>query len=239
MIVLGIDTATDRLSVAVGEPGGVVVGRTAMGARRHTSLLVALLEESLGELGASLDQVAAIAVSDGPGSFTGLRVAAAWAKGMARARGLPVWTASTLLVRAAPHARPGETVFGVGTALRGELYLAGYRIGERRIEVILAPTVLAAETGPPAALAADCVVGDSDQAALGRWRWAGAPRLVGAPAGLPNAASLIGLIGRPGGAIPIHDVAGWEPTYGRLAEAQVKWERAHGRSLADPSGHGR
>ena len=64
---------------------------------------------------------------DGPGSFTGLRVGAAVAKALVQARGLPLWTAPSLLVRAAGVARDGRTVLAVADALRGELYAAAYR----------------------------------------------------------------------------------------------------------------
>jgi tRNA threonylcarbamoyladenosine biosynthesis protein TsaB len=215
------------------------VVRFAEGARRHTSLLVGLTDQALGALGATLDQVEAIAVSDGPGSFTGLRVAAAWAKGLVRARSLAFWTASTLLVRARPHARQGEAVLGVGTALRGELYLAGYRFEGTRIATLLRPQVLAVGAEPPGAVPVDVVVADLDAVAVARWRWPGAPRIVGAPDGLPNAAALIALIGLPGGATRVDDPAGWEPWYGRLAEAQVRWEQAHGHPLLDSTGDGR
>jgi len=239
VIVVAVDTATDRLSVAAGEPGGRVAVRAADGARRHTSLLVPFADQALGELGATLDEVEAIAISDGPGSFTGLRVAAAWAKGLARARNLALWTASTLLVRAWPHARPGETVVGVGTAHRGEVYVAGYRFEETAVVTVVPPRVVPAAADLPASLAADVVVGDLDGAALGRWRWPGSPRLIGAPDGLPDAADLIALIGLPGAAHRVEAPAIWEPTYGRLAEAQVKWEQAHGQPLFDSIGDGR
>ena len=238
MIVVAVDTATNRLSVAAGERGGggKVAVRLAEGARRHTSLLVGFVDQALGELGVTLGQVEAIAVSDGPGSFTGLRVAAAWAKGLIRARGLTLWTASTLLVRAWPHARPGETAFGVGTALRGEVYLGGYQFDGSRIETLVAPLVLPIGAVPPGLVEPDLVVTDFEESAMGRWRWPGTPRIIGAPAGLPNAVALIELLGVPGGALRVDDPAGWEPRYGRLAEAQVRWEQAHGQSLLDSTG---
>jgi tRNA threonylcarbamoyladenosine biosynthesis protein TsaB len=60
--------------------------------------------------------------------------------------------------------------------------------------------------------------------------------IVRAPGSLPHAAALLGLIGVPGGAARVASLDAWEPGYGRLAEAQVRWEAAHGRALSDPSG---
>jgi tRNA threonylcarbamoyladenosine biosynthesis protein TsaB len=251
MIVVAIDSATDRLSVAAGalpsgpgpsanaartHPGVDRAVRTATGARRHTAVMLGLVEESLSELGISLREVEGIALSDGPGSFTGLRVAAAWAKGVIRARGVSLWTASTLLVRVYPHARAGEFAFGVGTALRGEIYLAGYQFGEggTAVRVTVPPTVLRAGADPPAH-PADLVVGGLDPAVARTWSWAGSPRVIGPPEGLPNASALLDLMAA-GSATRIDDPAGWEPGYGRPAEAQVKWERSHGQPLFDPAG---
>lgn len=229
MIVAAVDTASDRLSVAVGEPGGRTAVRDLAGARQHTGQLIALVDQALGELGASLAEVGALAISDGPGSFTGLRVAAAWAKGLARARGLPLWTASTLLVRAHPHLAPGKMVAAAGSAQRGDLYVAVYRANPTgAIETVVTPAVFAAGMDPATIGAPDLVVADLDPATLTAWPW---PLEVPVLRGSPNAGDLIALIGRAGGASEIQDVPWWEPDYGRLAEAQVKWERAHGRPL--------
>jgi hypothetical protein len=56
------------------------------------------------------------------------------------------------------------------------------------------------------------------------------------PQGAPSARQLIGLIGKQGGAREITDVEEWEPLYGRPAEAQARWETAHGRPLPDSVG---
>jgi tRNA threonylcarbamoyladenosine biosynthesis protein TsaB len=59
--------------------------------------------------------------------------------------------------------------------------------------------------------------------------------LVRGTASLPNAATLLALLGVPGGAEQIKDLANWEPSYGRPAEAQVRWEATHGRTLSHSS----
>lgn len=235
MIVLAVDAATDRLAVAAGTPGGITAERTAEGARRHAGLLVDFADLVLDELGVGLDQVDALAVSDGPGSFTGLRVAAAWAKGVARARDLPVWVASSLMVRARAAAQHGLVVVGAGSAMRGEWYLGGYRFRDEGVDTLFEPSVVG-PTAPPPNLGADVdvVVGDSVAAAVARRLGAG--RVIEPPAGLPRAADLIALVGVPGGAWRPPDLSQWEPVYGRLAEAQAKWESEHGRALPDPAG---
>jgi len=235
MITLGLDTTTDRLSVAAGAPDGRRAQREATGARRHAALLVPLALEALGDLGAGLDQVGAVAMSDGPGSFTGLRVAAAWAKAFTHARGIPLLAASTLLVRAMNAAATG-VVLGLGTALRGELYVGAYRFEpDGSIATVLRPNVLQPGAPLPGGIVPEVIVADVDATRLGAWPWAERATIVAGEDGFPRARCLIDLVDVRGGAVRIDDVAGWEPEYGRPAEAQARWERAHGRSLDDPA----
>jgi len=238
--LLAIDAASARLSVAVRGPAGRVAERELLGARRHAARLGPLVVEALTEVETDLDQLTGIVVSDGPGSFTGLRVAAAFAKGLARTRGLPLWTASTLLVRAAgaPGVHDGRVVAGVGSALRGEVYLGVYRVTTSAIETLLAPTVVRPGTALVDVPRPALVVADLEPAALDPFPWAETALRVGPPAGLPSARVLLELVQVPGGAGIIDVPAGWEPVYGRPAEAQAKWEREHGRPLVVPSRDG-
>ncbi len=234
MIALAIETSTDRLSVAA-SAAGAIAERTAVGARRHAGWLVPLVLETLGDLGLVLGQVTDLALSDGPGSFTGLRVGAAWAKGVCRGREIRVWTASTLLVRAVVADGAG-VVAGLGSALRGEFYGAVYRLnGSASIETLLQPTVVSPVSGFGPHLVLDAVVSDLPAERRAELDWAAPARMIGAPAGAPTARALLGLVGRPGGARRLEDLAGWEPDYGRPAEAQARWEKANGRLLADPA----
>ena len=236
---LAIETATDRASVALGTSGADAMQRELAGARRHAAGLLPLIQELLREAGVTLDAVSGLALSDGPGSFTGLRVGAAVAKALVQARGLPLWTAPSLLVRAGGVARPGQTVLALADALRGDVYAAAYRFGTPSIEEVLAPSV-----HRPAELAAgrlrpDVLVGQVPEAAAGVLEaWAGT-RIVGPPPGAPHARTLLDLLDRPGGAGRIEAVQGWEPHYGRPAEAQARWETAHGRPLPDSIGSSR
>lgn len=237
--LLAIDAASSRLSVAVRAASGAVVERELVGARRHGGALAPLVRDALADAAVELGTLGGIAVSDGPGSFTGLRVAAAFAQGLARTARLPLWTASTLMVRAvgarALGGSPAEVVAGLGSALRGELYVGVYRFGAAGLETRLAPRVLGAGAPLPIEDRIDAVAGDLDEEDLDRWAWTRSARRIVPPAGWPRARLLIELVGVPGGARRIAEPAGWEPTYGRPAEAQAKWERAHGRPLVVPS----
>ncbi|MHB1328146.1 MAG: hypothetical protein ACYC2K_08090, partial [Gemmatimonadales bacterium] len=149
-------------------------------------------------------------------------------------RSLPFWVASTLLVRAARQGVPGAQIVGVGSALRGEVYAAGYRFSDDGIETLFAPTVATPGQGHLAGLTADLLVGDLTEPEMRAWGLA--RQVVAGAEGQPDARTLIDLIGVRGGARLIETPSEWEPDYGRPAEAQAKWERTHGRPLSDPTG---
>ncbi|HUF35245.1 MAG TPA: tRNA (adenosine(37)-N6)-threonylcarbamoyltransferase complex dimerization subunit type 1 TsaB [Gemmatimonadales bacterium] len=233
---LALDTATDRASVALGTGPGDVIEEEVAGARRHAAALIPMVACLLARRGLGLEAVTGLALADGPGSFTGLRVGASLAKALAAARGLPLWTAPSLLVRAAGVAVDGALVLAVADALRGDVYAGLYRFHPGRVDTVLPavvrrPEALAAEAPVP-----DILVGDApDPVVHGLEAWAGR-RMLRPPEGAPHARTLIALTGMAGGAARIEAVEGWQPEYGRPAEAQARWETAHGRPLPDSSG---
>jgi tRNA threonylcarbamoyladenosine biosynthesis protein TsaB len=234
MIGLALETATDRLSVALGRPDAPLLERHLEGARRHAAALLPLLEWLLAEGGIGLASVDTLALADGPGSFTGLRVGAATVKALARSRpGVEVWTASTLMVRAAGVAPShGARVLVVTSALRGELYAASYRLDLPRVVATLTPPAIATPESLHGA-APDLVVADAPDKIVDRLADQFTVPVVRGPASLPSAAALLSLIGVEGGAAQVRELDNWEPTYGRPAEAQARWEAVHGRALSD------
>lgn len=237
MISLALDTTTDRLTVALGRPGEPVLERKLDGARQHAAALLPLIEALLGDAGIGLAEVERIAMADGPGGFTGLRVGAALVKALARTRpGLEVWTASTLMVRAAGVAPPGGAkVLVVTSALRGELYAAVYRMAlPLRVGTEMAPAIATVESLHR--VAPDLVVADAPERLVERLANQFGVPLVRGGASLPQAGRLLTLLDVEGAAVRIEKLDDWEPHYGRPAEAQARWEAAHGRALPDPAG---
>jgi tRNA threonylcarbamoyladenosine biosynthesis protein TsaB len=233
---LAIDTASDRASLAVGVRGVAPLEQDISGARRHAAAILPTVQDLLGQAGASLADLQGLAVSDGPGSFTGLRVGASAAKALALARNLELWTAPSLMARAAGVARPGELVLAVSNALRGEVYAAAYRFFPDRIDTELVPSVQRPEELAAGGLEPALVVGEAPAPILAILeRWCGRP-VVGPPEGAPHAARLFDLIGLSGGARRVQNVREWEPVYGRPAEAQARWESVHGRPFPDSVG---
>ena len=236
---LALETATDRASVAVGRSEAQAVEMNVSGARRHAASILVLIKTALTKAGATLDDLTAVVVADGPGSFTGLRVGAAVAKALVHARGLRLWTAPSLLVRAAGSGSLDTTIVAVSDALRGDIYAAAYRFGAGGIATLLPPTVSRPEDLESRLPQPTQIVGDVPPAARQALeRWSGRA-VVTSPLGAPEATRLLGLVGRPGGAREITDTAEWEPEYGRPAEAQARWEMTHGRSLPNSAGSSR
>ena len=94
--ILAIDTATTRVVVATGAPGGQVDGITTWAAGyRHGETLLATIGRFLGEQNIRRSRLTGIVVGTGPGAFTGLRVGLATAKGLAHGLGLPIVGVST------------------------------------------------------------------------------------------------------------------------------------------------
>lgn len=236
MIRLAFETATDRATVALGERTADAIEREIHGARRHAAGLIPAVAELLTEAGRTLDQVAGLVLSDGPGSFTGLRVGGAVAKALARTRGWPVWTAPSLMVRAAGVAEAGQTVLAASDALRGEVYAAAYRFSADGIAAVMLPSVYRPEDLVAGTVRPDRMVADVPAPVAGLLERTFGVELLSGERAVPRARVLLDLAGRPGGARRIETIESWEPVYGRPAEAQARWESAHGRPLPGTSG---
>jgi tRNA threonylcarbamoyladenosine biosynthesis protein TsaB len=233
---LAMDTATDRASVALGVQGGTVLEENITGARRHAAVLLPVIQALLQRAGVSVFALEGIVVSDGPGSFTGLRVGASVAKALVHARGVPLWTAPSLLVRAAGAPAVDGVVLSISNALRGEVYAAGYRFLCDRIVTELSPSVRRPSELMAGDLRPTLIIGEAPpevMSALGGWT---RQPVIGPPESSPRAARLLDLVGRAGGATRVEAAHDWEPVYGRPAEAQARWEIAHGRPLPDSVG---
>jgi len=224
---LAIDTATDIASVAVGTGATVLAGAHAQGARRHAAEILRLVDFVLTRAAARLADLDGIVLGDGPGSFTGLRIGWATAKGLAREKGLEVRAVPSLLAAAAGAAvRLGAVpIAACFDALRGQVYGAVYVIHADRVETLVAPAVVTVtELARLTPVQPQLVVGDG---------------AVAAPVPLDQlplaATTLLALVERAGAARLIDDLATAEPVYGRPAEAQARWEARHGRPLPDPS----
>jgi tRNA threonylcarbamoyladenosine biosynthesis protein TsaB len=218
VITLVLEASTYAGSAAVIDGARVVAERgVAMRGREHEALMPAVAAV-LAEANVSPGSIERVVCGAGPGSFTSLRIAGAIAKGLALAAACPLVPVSSLALVVAsrePFA-PGRYLAAID-ALRGEHYVALFEVGVDGNLRALGPElrVSSADVLERAA--------EHDAIAVGPGREGAAH--VDPRAGA--AARLADLLDTS----PAADLAGWEPAYGRLAEAQVKWEAAHGRSL--------
>ena len=218
MITLAIEASTYAGSAALLDGTRVIAERSvAMRGREHEALMPAVAE-LLDACDVVPGELARVVCGAGPGSFTSLRIAGAIAKGIALAAACPLVPVSSLaLVVASRDPFEAGRYLAAIDALRGEHYVALFAVTTEGMLRALGPE-RRVPSGELLELAAS-----HDAAPLG-------PEREGAAHVAPRAASaarLADLID----ATPAADLAGWEPAYGRLAEAQVKWEAAHGRSL--------
>jgi tRNA threonylcarbamoyladenosine biosynthesis protein TsaB len=141
-LILSIETATRICAAALVHRGAVVAERHEEGRAIHAGCLPTLVEEVLG--GRRPEELEAIAISIGPGSFTGLRIGLSFAKGLSYACSVPIVAVPTLEAIATKAVRSGavrggDTVVPVLDARRDEVY---YQLFRARAEGV-------ASGGPP------------------------------------------------------------------------------------------
>ena len=131
MIVLALDTALDACSVAVLDREQVLARRVEPMARGHQERLAPLVAEAMGEAGVAFAALERVAVTVGPGSFTGLRVGLAFAKALALALDIPCVGVGTLeaLIASRPEAGAAQRAAAVLDARRGHVYLQAFAQG--------------------------------------------------------------------------------------------------------------
>ena len=152
MKLLALDTASAQCSAALLQDGQVLV-RCQATARDHASLILPMIDELLVQAGLSLSQIDGIAFGRGPGSFTGVRIAAAVTQGLAAGADLPVLPVSDLRAlaaqarRLAPADATGGWILACMDARMGEVYWGVFDDAEglppgRFEEAVMAPGLL-------------------------------------------------------------------------------------------------
>jgi tRNA threonylcarbamoyladenosine biosynthesis protein TsaB len=141
MIVLALDTANGACSAAVLKDGAVLASLSEPMTRGHQERLAPLVRETMSEAGVAFSDLDRIGVTVGPGSFTGLRVGLAFAKGLGLALGAPCIGVGSLEALAASEAASGLTAAAID-AKRGQVYLQVFEGGF----AVMAPDVLPLET---------------------------------------------------------------------------------------------
>ena len=137
-MLLAFDTSSAVGSVAVGREGVVLAHAELEQQRKHASALVPAVGAVLLEAGIDKSELDGIIVGEGPGSFTGVRVAAATAKGMAHALGLPLFPVSSLAATAL-SVRGCGVRYVLFDARKQRVYGACYSVRKLGVETLVFP----------------------------------------------------------------------------------------------------
>ena len=135
MRILAIDTATEACSAALWNDG-TLSAHFEICPREHTQRILPLVQEVLTESGTTLSELDALAFGRGPGSFTGVRIGVAAAKGFAWGREIPCYGVSTLEAMARSAACLGGVICCCMDARRAQVYNAVFeRCGETLVRL--------------------------------------------------------------------------------------------------------
>lgn len=218
-LLLAFDTSGAIGSVGVARGGELLVEKSLESRREHAAALVPAIEAVLAEASVGLGELEGVAVGEGPGSFTGVRVAAATAKGLVHGLGLPLWAVSSLAAAALNVPEP-PIQYVLFDARSERVYGACYGIGSAGVEVLVEPhagtvrDVLAGDVPPGAVFSGD-----------GAERHRKAIEAVGfevarPPAGRATARGIVRFLARRGAEAPVAAPATWEPHYVRASLAR-------------------
>jgi tRNA threonylcarbamoyladenosine biosynthesis protein TsaB len=218
MITLAIDASTYAGDVAVLD-GFEVVGEEGVAMKgAESERLMPAVVAALERAGVRVADIGRVVCGAGPGSFTSLRIAGGIAKGIATGRGCPLYAVPSMaLLVGGANLRPGRYLAATD-ALRSEFYVGLYDVAPdaQVVEIERARLVPTEEVERLAAeLGAKIVSPSAFDASV---------------KASPHARGVARVEEMLNAAGPV-DVGRWEPSYGRLAEAQVRWETAHGKPL--------
>jgi tRNA threonylcarbamoyladenosine biosynthesis protein TsaB len=128
-LLLALDTSTSTASLAVFDGQRVVSETTWLAGREHSTRLLVEIEFALERVGKTPQALSGLVVAQGPGSFTGVRVALSVAKGMAAGLSIPLWGVNSLEVLAAAAGEVDLPVRAVLEAGRGRYATALFERG--------------------------------------------------------------------------------------------------------------
>lgn len=150
MLILGLESSTAQVGCAVGGHEGVLASSHSARGKRHAENLTPAIAFVCEQARVELADISCVAVDNGPGLFTGLRVGVASGKAIAQALRVPMIAVSSLDLLAFPLRYTDRRIAAVIDARRGEVFWAFYRQSPGGVQRLSEPTV-----GSPDDLAAD------------------------------------------------------------------------------------
>jgi tRNA threonylcarbamoyladenosine biosynthesis protein TsaB len=210
-LTLAVDGSTYSGSAAILR-GGEIIAENQLpdsikpGRAGKEENFLPMVAATLEDAGVAVPERDRIVGGAGPGSFPRLRVAASISKGLAVGAGCELFAVSSLVHIAAGE--PAGRFMVTLPAMRGEVFAAVFDVWEDHTVEIRSPAIVAEGKVEAIALEAGATLSSAR----------------------PRASAVARILQQVIEGGPC-DVNAWEPVYGRLAEAQVKWEEAHGRRL--------
>lgn len=133
MRILGIESSAKSASVCIWEDGRILCESFSNNGLTHSKTVLSMIEDMLKQSGISLNSIEKLAIANGPGSFTGLRIGAAVVKGLSWAKNIPCVSVSTLYSMAHNALALDGLICCVMDARAGQVYNALFRIENGKI----------------------------------------------------------------------------------------------------------
>ena len=149
MLILGIETATEQVGVAIGGHEGVIATFEVARGRRHAEILTPAIEFVCRQADIELCEIGCIAVDVGPGLFTGMRVGLASGKALAQALRMPMIGITSLDLLAFPCRHTDRVVVPVIDARKGEVFWAMYRPVPGGVQQVTRPPSVPSTSSSP------------------------------------------------------------------------------------------
>jgi tRNA threonylcarbamoyladenosine biosynthesis protein TsaB len=228
VLTLAMDTATSRVSVAVGRDGRVLAELSIDGARRHAEELAPAVTEVVREAGVTLAQLRFVSVGIGPGMFTGLRVGVTTARTLGQVLGIPVVGIPSLDLVAHPWRDTDRRIVALLDARRHEVYAARWTVVGGGLERHGDYTV-----EPPDAIVAELAAGGAPVRLLGEGALVYADRFaeldhvqrLGPEAAYPDVGALVELATARYERGEHDHPERIQPLYLRRSDAEINWGR--------------
>ena len=252
-IYLAFDTSTEVGSVCICQNRKILNSRIFSGQGRHSADLLSKIQEVIDKEELTIADIQGVIVGEGPGSFTGVRVAAATAKGLCYSLGVPLWAVSSLRASAVSFDMYSEGSMHVNSekqitpsdstgrwrehcspnicvlfdARGNRVYAACYRPkGSGGTETILAPHSTTIESILLSCEVSTIFGGDGAHRHFDQICEAGF-QVVMHPTGRPTAEALCKIVMDSGNKFRVENILAWEPKYLRASSAErLKKEKA-------------
>ena len=138
MKILALDTSTTYGSIAISEEKRIIAEHTLNSMKTHSETLLPNIDEMLKETETNINEIDAIVVANGPGSFTGLRIALSTAKGICYGQKIPLIAISTLMSIANNVVVTNQNICALLDAGRGQVYSAIY---SSQLDELISPQI--------------------------------------------------------------------------------------------------